>query len=169
MMAGKPAPPRGAGHPTHFKRGPAAVQMRRRGDVRLHRGDFSCVPASGQRAGFTLVEILVALAIIAVALAAGMRALAQATDSATLLKQRTLALWVAQNRVAVAQIESPWPALGPREGTAFEAGSAFAFRETISATPNPAFRKIEVVVSAPGAPDYALAQLVGFIGNAAAP
>src|SRR6185295_16991442 len=42
-----------------------------------------------RRAGFTLVEILVALAIIAIALTAGMRALAQATDTASALKART--------------------------------------------------------------------------------
>ena len=42
--------------------------------------------------GFTLVEILVALAIVAIALTAGMRALTQATDSAAALKARTLAL-----------------------------------------------------------------------------
>ena len=119
--------------------------------------------------GFTLIEILVALAIIAVALAAGMRALAQATDSAGTLKQRTLALWVAQNRVAVASLEAPWPAPGQREGSALEAGTPFVYRETISATPNPAFRKIDVVVSTPDAPDYALARLTGFLGNPAGP
>ena len=119
-------------------------------------------------AGFTLVEILVALAIIAVALTTGLRALAQATDSAAALKQRTLALWVAQNRVAAAQLESPWPAPGRRNGTDVEGNATFAFVETISATPNPAFRKIEVVVTEPGTPDYALARLVAFLGNSEA-
>ena len=42
--------------------------------------------------GFTLIEILVALAIVAVALAAGMRALAQSADSASTLKARTIAI-----------------------------------------------------------------------------
>ena len=115
--------------------------------------------------GFTLVEILVALAIIAVALAAGMRALAQATDSAATLKQRTLALWVAQNRVAAATLEAPWPAPGRRDGNAVQAGVAFVYHETITATPNPAFRRIDVVVAAPDTPDYALARLAGFLGN----
>ena len=120
-------------------------------------------------AGFTLVEILVALAIIAVALAAGMRALAQAIDGAGALRQRTLALWVAQNRVAAASLEAPWPAPGRRDGSAVQAGIPFVFRETVTATPNPAFRRIDVVVSAPDAPDYALARLAGFLGNPGGP
>ena len=54
--------------------------------------------------GFTLVEVLVALAIVTVALAAGFRSVAQSADSATALKARTLALWVAQNRLSFAQL-----------------------------------------------------------------
>jgi general secretion pathway protein I len=117
--------------------------------------------------GFTLVEILVALAIVAVALSAGMRALAQASDGATLLKQRTLALWVAQNRLAMTQMAVPWPELGSAQGNAEEAGSRFAWRQTISATPNPAFHKIEIVVVDPATPDYALSSLVGYLGQPA--
>ncbi|HYT96209.1 MAG TPA: type II secretion system minor pseudopilin GspI [Casimicrobiaceae bacterium] len=115
--------------------------------------------------GFTLVEILVALAIVAVALAAGMRALAQSADSASTLKSRTLALWVAQNRLANAQLADPWPALGVSSGNAEQAGARLVWRETISGTPNPAFRKVEIVVAEPQTPDYALARLIGYIGN----
>src|SRR5256885_5448282 len=109
--------------------------------------------------GFTLVEILVALAIVAVALAAGMRALAQSADSASTLKARTLALWVAQNRLANAQLAEPWPALGSVAGEAEQAGTRFLWRESVSGTPNPAFRKIEIIVAEPQTPDYALARL----------
>ena len=115
--------------------------------------------------GFTLIEILVALAIIAVALAAGMRALAQSTDSATALKARTLALWVAQDRLAAAQIATPWPALGNYQGNATQAGAQFQWREAVTTTPNPAFRKIEISVMEPDRPEYQVAHLVGFIGN----
>ncbi len=115
--------------------------------------------------GFTLVEILVALAIIAIALAAGMRALLQSTDTATALKSRTLALWVAQNALADAQIARPWPALGTVSGEQAQAGANFTWRATVSTTPNPAFRKIEIVVAEPAVPGYALARLVGFLGN----
>jgi general secretion pathway protein I len=116
--------------------------------------------------GFTLVEILVALAVVAVALSAGMRAVAQSADAATLLKQRTLALWVAQNRLARAQLESPWPAPGGRSGEAAQAGTSFVWRESVSGTPNPAFRRIEIVVADAAQPDYVLARLTGFLGQA---
>ena len=116
--------------------------------------------------GFTLIEVLVALAIVAVALAAGMRALAQTADGATTLKLRTLALWVAENRLAQAQLRAPWPATGTTTGSELQAGVPFAWRETVSATPNPAFRRIEIVVAQPEQADYALARLVGYLGNA---
>ena len=115
--------------------------------------------------GFTLIEILVALAIVAVALTAGMRALAQSADSATALKARTLGLWVAQNRLAAAQVAAPWPAAGSYQGNATQAGATFLWREVVTATPNPAFRKIEITVMEPDRPEYQVARLVGFIGN----
>jgi general secretion pathway protein I len=119
--------------------------------------------------GFTLIEILVALAIVAVALTAGMRALAQATDSATLLKQRTLALWVAQNQLAFTQLAVPWPELGTQEGFAAQAGARFAWKQNVTGTPNPWFRKVEIIVVEPAMPDYALATLVGYVGRGAQP
>jgi general secretion pathway protein I len=116
-------------------------------------------------AGFTLVEILVALAIVAIALTAGMRALTQASDTAGALKARTLALWIAQDRLATAQIATPWPALGSYTGETQQAGASFVWQATVSTTPNPAFRRIDIVVAEPQTPDYAIARLTGFLGN----
>jgi len=109
--------------------------------------------------------VLVALAILAVALAAGFRSVAQSADGATALKARTLALWVAQNRLAAAQLETPTPTTGERSGSAVQAGEAFSWHETIGGTPNPAFRKIEITVADAAVPDYVLVRLVGYIGN----
>jgi general secretion pathway protein I len=119
------------------------------------------------RTGFTLVEILVALALLAVALSAGMRALAQAADGAGTLNVRTLALWVAQNRLAAAQLDDPPPALGRYAGDAVQAGARFVWSAVVTATPNPSFRKIEIVVAEPENRDHALARLIGYLGPGA--
>ena len=117
------------------------------------------------RLGFTLIEVLVALAIVAVALAAGMRAIAQSTDGASLLKAHTLALWVAENRLALAQLEEPAPATGTTQGDDTQAGVRFAWRRNVAASPNPSFRRVEIVVEQADAPGYALARLVGYVGT----
>jgi general secretion pathway protein I len=114
--------------------------------------------------GFTLVEVLVALALLAVALAAGMRALAQSADGAGNLKARTLALWVAQNSLAAAQLASPPPMPGRSGGEAMQANARFVFAIEVSPTPNPAFRKIEIAVAEADRPDYRLARIVGYLG-----
>jgi general secretion pathway protein I len=111
--------------------------------------------------------VLVALAILAVALAAGFRSVAQTAESATTLKARTLALWVAQNRLAAAQLEVPAPAIGEREGVQSQAGASFAWHEIVGGTPNPAFRRVEITVADSARSDYVLAKLVGYIGQSA--
>lgn len=121
--------------------------------------------AASLASGFTLVEVLVALTIVAVALAAGFRSVAQSAETATALKARTLALWVAQNRLAAAQIETP--AVGEAAGNEAQAGALFAWRQTVSGTPNPAFRRVEIVVADAARSDYVLARLVGYVGSAA--
>jgi general secretion pathway protein I len=113
------------------------------------------------RRGFTLVEVLVALALLAVALAAGMRALAQTADGAGTLKARTLALWVAQNRLAAAQVEGV--AVAGARGEAVQAGARFAWEARTSATPNPAFRRLDISVASADQPGYVLARLTGYV------
>jgi general secretion pathway protein I len=110
---------------------------------------------------FTLVEVLVALALLAVALAAGMRALAQSADGAGTLKARTLALWVAQNQLAQAQL-APAAASSAR-GETVQAGARFVWEVRAGGTPNPAFRRLDITVAAADEPGYALARLTGYV------
>ena len=115
--------------------------------------------------GFTLIEILVALALLAVALAAGMRALAQGADGASTLKARTLALWVAQNRLAAAQIAPDALVAGESRGDAVQAGMAFVWITKVSATPNPAFQRVDIAVAERDVPGYMLARLTGYVAR----
>ncbi len=116
------------------------------------------------KCGFTLIEILVALAIVTVALAAGLRALNQSADNANQLKLRTLALWVAKNRLAEAQLLPELPSVGTSRGQTVQAGIAFVWQQTVNTTPNPAFRKIDIRVVETQTPNYELARLNSYLG-----
>jgi general secretion pathway protein I len=111
--------------------------------------------------GFTLLEALVALAILAIGLSAGMRSLGVATRAAGELRDRQLADWVAQNRLAELRVFNRFPAIGGAEGDATQGGRAFHWREEVSATANPLFRRVDVRVFA-AADDGVLSRLTGF-------
>lgn len=113
--------------------------------------------------GFTLLEVLIALAILAIGLAAAMRAIGVATNSSFELKQRLLAQWVAQNRAAELRARSLWPDPGISEGEAEQAGQRFTWQQNVSATPNPAFRRVEVKVVLHGNLSHSLATLVTYV------
>ena len=117
----------------------------------------------GRRDGFTLVEVLVALAIISIALLAALRVAGGGTNSVGELRGRLLAGWVAQNLLAEQRARGDWPSLGILNGTQRQGGIDFAWREEVITTPNAAFRRVNVRVFA--APDEAraLADLSGFV------
>lgn len=115
--------------------------------------------------GFTLIEVLIALAILAIALSASMRTLHLATDSAADTRSRTLASWIAQNRLAELQARRLFPPAGTSNGDLEYAGQRFAWQQTIADTPNPAFRRVELRVTLPGN-DHALASLTGYLAQA---
>lgn len=100
--------------------------------------------------GFTLVEVLVALAILAIALAAAMRAASVATEGAQETRLRTLATWVAQNRIAELTAARLFPGVSVTDGKSRMGAIEFDWRQTVSETPNPAFRKVELAVMRPG-------------------
>ena len=99
--------------------------------------------------GFTLIEVLIALVILGVALAAAARAASVATTGAEESKLRTLATWVAQNRIAELTATRSFPASGVATGNSAMAGIDFAWQQTAADTPNAAFRKIDIRVYRP--------------------
>jgi len=98
--------------------------------------------------GFTLLEVLVAMAVIAVALGATVRALGQAADVGGALADRTVARWVAEDHVALMRAELPrnFPAVGARDGQIGQDGRNWRWREVASDPPDSPFRRVEVHV-----------------------
>ena len=117
----------------------------------------------GRRAGFTLVEVLVALAIISIALLAALRAAGQSTTDVGELRGRLLAGWVAENLLAEHRARGDWLPLGMQRGTQREGGVEFAWVEEVIATPNVMFRRVDIRVSAPPEEAQTLAHLTGFV------
>jgi general secretion pathway protein I len=112
--------------------------------------------------GFTLLECVIALAILAVALTSALRAVGNTAASAATLRERTLAGWVAQNRLAELRATAAWPPVGRNEGRATQAGRSYVWREEIRPTPNPLFRRVDVSVF-DDAGASALAQFSAFV------
>lgn len=113
--------------------------------------------------GFTLLETLVALAILAIAMAAILRAAGAETRHTEELRLRVLADWVAQNRLASHAARGDWISIGTQNGEETQAGIRLLWREDISSTPNPAFRRIEVSVFMPDDAQHALRKLTGYL------
>ena len=116
-----------------------------------------------KRTGFTLIEVLVALAIVAIALMSALRAAGQGTNTVGELRSRLLAGWVAENLLAEHRARRDWLPLGIQRGSGREGGLDFAWREEVIATPNPSFRRVDVRVFATAEESHALAHLAGFI------
>ncbi|MDB5780507.1 MAG: type secretion system protein GspI [Caballeronia mineralivorans] len=111
-----------------------------------------------------MIEVLVALAIIAVALAASLRAVgAMATGEAD-LHRRLLAGWSADNELAQLRLTHTWPDIGSRTFDCSQGNLKLTCTDRVTATPNPIFRRVEVLVASPGISGN-LAQMVMVVAN----
>jgi len=122
-------------------------------------------PSARCSVGFTLVEVLVALAILAVALAAAVRAATSYADSTAHLRQQTLALWVAANHLTEMHLRQEWPKPDHYTGSSTMAGREWHWRMTVSATLDPAMRRVEIQIYSDAHRKQAVATLTGFVGE----
>ena len=113
--------------------------------------------------GFTLIEMLVALAIVAVALMAGVRAVGTMAQTSAELKLRLLAQVSAENRIAELRAARAFPGIGSRTVACPQGRVPLECVEEAKATPNPLFRRIEVRVYVGDDRDRLLAEMIGIL------
>ncbi len=100
-----------------------------------------------QAGGFTLIEVLVALAIVAITLGAGIRAAGSLATNGQRMTEVTSAQWCADNRLTAIKLAHQYPDVGDGDFSCDELGRTYAGKLVVRPTPNPNFRRIDAVVS----------------------
>ena len=120
--------------------------------------------------GFTLVEVLVALVIVGLGMAALLGTLNSAASTAGYLQDKTLSEWVALNQVSKVRLNSQGPSKGNSEGEIDYAGRKWKWTQNVDDMPIPGILKIEVKVRpsdvVAGADDAWYADVIGVYGDA---
>ena len=98
-------------------------------------------------AGFTLIEVMVALAIVAIALAAGSRAASSVVDTSQRLSDVVLGQWCADNQLTDMRLLDQLPPIGKTPFACAQLGRDFKGTLVVKTTPNPSFRRVDAVVA----------------------
>ncbi|HSV69561.1 MAG TPA: type II secretion system minor pseudopilin GspI [Methylibium sp.] len=97
--------------------------------------------------GMTLIEVLVALAVVAVTLSAGMKAAGALTGNAQRLVDVTAAQWCADNQLTALKLTRQFPGIGDSDFACEQLGIAYEGSLVIRPTPNPNFRRIDADIA----------------------
>jgi general secretion pathway protein I len=111
--------------------------------------------------GFTLVEVLVALGIVAVALAAGVRSSAALVRNAERQSDLLVAQLCAENAMVQVRLSRQMPAVGDNTAPCEQAGRVLDVTLSVRPTPNPNFLRVEARVAQQDKPMLALSTVVG--------
>ena len=98
--------------------------------------------------GFTLLEVLIALVVVALALLALTRTAGGQVSNFDALRERTLAGWVPANILSETRIATPLPPTGRRDGRLRFANRDWRWTLEVKATDDPAMRRLDVLVFA---------------------
>ncbi|QYZ67333.1 MAG: type II secretion system minor pseudopilin GspI [Gammaproteobacteria bacterium (ex Lamellibrachia satsuma)] len=115
--------------------------------------------------GFTLLEVLVALAILAIALASVVKVSANQSLNAEHLRDKTMAHWVAMNQLTQLQISRHWPAQGTNTGKSEMGLREWHWQSKITNTRDDRVRQVEISVFRNSDDDASVTRLVSFIGQ----
>jgi general secretion pathway protein I len=96
--------------------------------------------------GFTLVEVLVALAIVATTLIAGLQSSAALTRMAQRQTERVVAQLCAENALAAVRLVQQLPEVGDTTSTCTQGSYVLELRMVVNPTPNPNFRRVQAML-----------------------
>ena len=116
--------------------------------------------------GFTLIEVLVALGIVAIALMAGLRSTDALSKNAARQSTQWLAQMCAENEFSRLRLSRQVPPVGESSSSCLQAGLELQVNLTVQVTPNPNFRRVDArVVQRSGSDSTPLLQLSTVMGR----
>jgi general secretion pathway protein I len=117
--------------------------------------------------GFTLIEVLVALVIVALGLLAAFGQVNQTLTTASRLRDKTFADWVALNQLSAQRLLGEYPAIGSSSGEAEMGRAKWRYTVKVEKTDFEDLRQINVSVAFSDNPEQVITSISGFIGRAA--
>ena len=114
-------------------------------------------------AGFTLLEVLVALVVVALSVAAVLHSASVASRTAQGLEERFFARWVGLDELTSLRLAREYPAIGIRGGQRQLGLRTWKWEARISGTPAPGMRRVEMIVS--NDRRQQIATIVAYIGD----
>jgi general secretion pathway protein I len=123
---------------------------------------------SPEQHGFTLIEVVVALAIVAIGMLAVFKTIGDSVNNVEALRDRSFAGWIADNRIAEIRLSGQVPSVEETAGEVEFAGRRWHWVTKVSQTQVEGLRRIDVSVRRDGDPeDSSLVTLAGFVGATA--
>lgn len=115
--------------------------------------------------GFTLLEVMIALAILSIAMIAAMISISSHIKNQVYMKDRTFAHWVAMNSVAELRAKDEWPDSGELAGNSDMGARNYVWTIKVTAFEGSALRRLDVEVKAEDEPEQILSTLIAFVGK----
>ena len=117
-----------------------------------------------KQSAFTLLEVLVALAVLAMGMGAVIKVVSSQSIQISYLKEKTIAQWVAINKANEVQLAA-WPATGTSRGSEFMAQQEWIWKLTVSNTPDKDIRRLDIEVNRADEKGEPLVRFIAFKGN----
>lgn len=113
--------------------------------------------------GFTLLEAMVALVIVALGMMAVNSQLGRYAVTTLHIEQKTLASWIATNKITELSVQNAWPEIGDQDEELDFAGRTWHCRTEVAETPVPNLRRVDVYVSFADSPDDVVHHVTGLL------